>query len=421
LTGDQIDQAMKKIHLLLVLLLFCMAPLSGQRVNNTDLEVRKGASRFEIPFQYVNDFILIEVLFNDVFPLTFIFDTGAEHTILTKREITDILQVNYRRTFTLIGADLQTELYAYLAQGVKLQLNNLRAVNRSILVLAEDYFKFDEISGIKIHGILGADFFRRFIVQIDYTRQKIILHDPTSFKIPKKFETLPIELHRSKPYVGVPVTLQNDTTIQAKLLIDSGASLALLLYTATHPKLQLPANVIRSNIGLGLGGYLEGFLGRVGEIVVADTPLGGVVTNFQDISSVGVDSSYLNNRNGILGNKTLNRFDIIINYVEEELYLRPNKWHKKTFNYDKSGLYVAAFGTYLNEFTIFDVIEGSPAAEAGLRTGDQILSVNHWPALLLNLDAVNNKLKKKAGKRIRIRILRNNIPEVRTFKLRDLI
>ena len=412
---------MKKICLLWVYLIFCAASLSGQRVSNTDLEVRKGTSKFEIPFQYVNDFILIEVLFNDVFPLTFIFDTGAEHTILTKREITDILQVNYRRTFTLIGADLQTELYAYLAQGVKLQLNNLRAVNRSILVLAEDYFKFDEISGFKIHGILGADFFRRFVVEIDYTRQKIILHDPSTFKVPKKFQTLPLELHRSKPYVEVPVTLQNDTTIQAKLLLDSGASLALLLYTATHPKLQLPQNVIRSNIGLGLGGYLEGFLGRVGELVVADTPLGGVVTNFQDISAVGVDSTYLNQRNGILGNKTLSRFDVIINYVTEELYLRPNKWHKKDFDYDKSGLYVAAFGDYLNEFTIFDVIDGSPAALAGLRSGDQILSINRWPSRLLSLDNINNKLKKKAGKRIRLRILRNQDVQVLAFTLQDLI
>lgn len=406
-----------------MLLGFCLlaGSLKGQRMANTDLVVRKGATKFEIPFDYVNDFILVDVLFNDVFPLKFIFDTGAEHTILTKREITDILQVNYRRTFTLIGADLQTELYAYLAQGVKMQLNNLRAVNRSILVLAEDYFKFDEISGIKVHGILGADFFRRFVVEIDYSRKRILLHDPSKFDKPKKFETLPAEIHRSKVYANFGVTLQNDTTLPTKLLIDSGASLALLLYTSTHPKLILPEQVIRSNIGIGLGGYLEGFLGRVGELEVAGTPLGGVVTNFQDISSLAIDSNFLNNRNGIIGNKTLKRFDLIINYVDEEVYLKPNRLRRKAFKYDKSGLYIAAYGKHLNQFTIFDVIDSSPSAIAGLQRGDQILSINRWPAFLMNLDNLNNKLRKKEGKKIRLRILREGEELIFSFKLRELI
>lgn len=412
---------MKKTRLLIVCLCCFASILTAQRIPNTDLEVRKGTTKFEIPFQLVNDFILVDILFNDVFPLKFIFDTGAEHTILTRREITDILQVNYRRTFTLLGADLQTELYAFLAQGVKMELNNLRAINRSILVLAEDYFKFDEISGIKVHGILGVDFFRRFIVEIDYRRQRIILHDPARYSKPKRFDTIPIELHRGKTYAYFPLTLQNDTTLQAKFLLDTGASLALLLYTYTHPALTAPDNVIRSNIGIGLGGYLEGYLGRVGELKMADTPLGGVVTNFQDISQTEIDSSYLNRRNGLIGNKILKRFDLTINYIDEEIYLRPNKLSKKGFEYDKSGLYIAAFGPHLNEFTIVDVIENSPASKVGLKREDHILSINRWPSVFLSLDQLNNRLKKRNGKKIRLRVERNGEILVFTFKLRDLI
>jgi hypothetical protein len=355
-------------------------------------------SKIEIPFEYKNGLIIIEVVFNRIFPLRFIFDTGAEHTILTRREITDLLSVNYRRKFTLYGADLSTELIAYLAQGIQLQIGNLWLPNRNILVLEEDYFNFDEFSGVDIQGILGADVFRRYVVEIDYTREKITFYKREDFKGPGKgFESYPVEFHRSRPYITVPIKSASDSLVQTKLLLDSGSSLPLILYPATSPILTIPEQVVPGQLGLGLGGFLEGVVGRVQEVNLAGTILPDVVTSFQNLGDV-IDSTALNNRNGIIGNQSLEYFHIIIDYVKQKLYLAPVSRKTPEFKFDRSGLFVIASGKYLNEFKIASVVEGSPADEAGLQVDDLLVRINWIPCSLMSLGNIQRKFKKKVGK-----------------------
>jgi len=390
--------AMKKILLLTTLLWLSLVAARGQLY---DINANRNIRKIDIPFEYENNFIIVKVIFNDVFPLKFIFDTGAEHTILTRREITDLLQINYERKFTIKGADLKTDLYAYLATGVQLSINNLVAVNRPILVLEEDYFRVD---------------------RIDYRRQVITLYDPGKFEPPGgKFEEVPVEITRNKPYIVGDTKLTQDTTVAAKYLLDTGASISLLIYTNTHPALDLPPRYIRSKIGMGLGGFLEGFLGRVEQIDIGDAfQLPGVITNFQEIPP-DVDQSFLHGRNGIIGNQVLNRFEIIIDYIGGRMYLEPQRNFNKRFEYDKSGLVIAASGEHLNKFIVVDLIANSPAADAGVQVGDRIVAVNRLPVGLLSLGSITKKLRKREGKRIRLAIVRGEERILFKFRLRRLI
>ena len=381
-----------------------------------------GTKQIDIPFEYQNNFIVVKVLFNDIFPLRFIFDTGAEYTILSKREITDLLSIDYQKRFTLQGADMRTELYAYLARGINLTIGNLRNVNRSILVLEEDYFRFEEFSGIQIHGILGADMFRRFVVKINYKKRIISLLNAEDFRPPRGGGTfeMPVELYRSKPYITTQTTLKGDTTIATKLLLDTGASLALLLYTDTHPNLHLPEKTIPSNIGMGLGGFLQGYLGRVSQLKINDISFDQVVTNFQELPSM-IDSSVTNGRNGIIGNQLLRRFIITLDYTHERLFFSPDAGFKNKYNYDRSGLIIIAAGPNLTKFTIYDVVPNSPAAKVGIRRGDDLKTINGIPTSFFSLEEVIAKFQRKEGKKVRIAIERNNVKLKKEIVLEQLI
>ena len=387
----------------------------------TDLKVPKNFKKIDLSFEYVNNFIILEAKFMENFPMKFIFDTGAEHTIITKKEIIDILQFKYEKRFTIIGSDMSTELYAYLIRGVNLSFKNLKAINRSVLVLEDDYFRFEEFAGINVQGIIGADFFSRFVVKIDYNRKVITLTNPEHFKPPSKnVLTVPIEIKRHKPYLGAQTNFNKDSTVQVKLLLDTGASLALLLHTNTHPHLQLPAKTITTNIGMGMGGYIEGFIGRIQSLSFADVSFPEVATSFQDIVTE-MDTSYLNGRNGILGNKILSRFTITIDYVRNTLFLSPNKDINKKFRFDKSGMLVAAAGINLNRFTVFGVIADSPAARAGILPGDEIRVLNGVPASFLTLEGISRKLQGKTGKRMRLKLKRDRKRIKKEFFLENLI
>ena len=382
----------------------------------------RNMAKVEIPFEYKNNLIIIDVNFQGYLPLKFIFDTGAEHTIISKREITDLLKIPYRKEFKIIGSDMSTEITAFLITGIQLQIADLLLPNRSMLVLDKDHLHLEEVAGVKIHGILGSDIFKRYVVRINYYKKVITFYRAEAFKLPNKgFEKIELEIFKNKPYIKEKVFLSTQDSLPIKLLVDSGAALSLLLHTNSHPQLTIPENAVNGKLAFGLGGFIEGYLGRVRQLEIGKNfRLNEVLTNFQDLHP-GLDTSFLNQRNGLLGNQALSRFDVIIHYPFEELYLRPNKTYRNTFEFDKSGLIIIATGENLTSFSIHEIIENSPAFEMGLQKGDIIKSINLIPSGFLTLKEIGDILKRKEGRRIRLVIKRDKKRMIFKFRLRKLI
>lgn len=393
---------------------------SAQDVPSSIVDIDK--KKIEIPFEYSNHFIIVKLRFNNFLNTRFIFDTGAEHTIIIKKDILKFLPYDYMREIKIVGADLSQTLLAHLITGLNFTTGNLGASHQPLLVLEDDYFRFEEYTGMEIHGILGANIFRNFVVRIDYKNQLITLIRPDLFTPPvKNITSIPIDVHKNKPYINVNLKMQQDSpTIHARLLMDTGAALALMLHNNSHPAIKLPEQVVKGNIGKGLGGFLEGFLGRTAEISFSDLGFKEVITNFQELSG-NIDSSLIYSRNGILGNKILERFEVILDYHRETVYLRPTRDYDQEFEYDKSGLIIVAGGPNLNQFTVQSVIKDSPAGEAGIKEGDIITNLNWWPTWLYSLENVASRLRKKEGKRIKMTIRRNGEKHKFTFHLRKLI
>ncbi|MBC7776352.1 MAG: PDZ domain-containing protein [Phycisphaerae bacterium] len=383
----------------------------------------KGTRQVEIPFEYINNFIILTIAFNGPLPLRFIFDTGAEHTILSKREISDFLQVRYDREFRVKGSDLKTELVAYLARNIQLQIlgKDIIAPNEDILVLKEDYFRFEEYAGLEVHGILAGRVFSRYLLKINYQRKVLTLYERGTYKMHEQgFEPLPLEVFRNKLYLNTHAQLRPDSSAPVKLLLDTGAGMPLMLFTNTHPLIQPSANAIPTNIGMGLGGYLEGFVGRTPGLMLDKFTQKGILTYFQAIDTAQ-DLSYLNDRNGLIGNSILNRFQVVIDYQGATLWLKPTKYYQSEFVYDRSGLSIIASGIRLNHFSVLNVLPDSPAAEAGIHAGDRILRIGWLSASLRTLEELQRILQKKAGKEVKIVVKRDGKLIKKRIVLRDLI
>ena len=376
----------------------------------------------DIPFEYVNNFIILTLQFNRTLPLKFILDTGAEHTIISKREITDLLGVQYEREYRMKGADLKTELIAYLVRRVRFEIpDKVVAPAVDILVLQEDYFRFEEYAGIDVHGILSASVFAKYYIKINYERRVITLYERNSYQpVQAGFSEMPIELLRNKIYLNTRLQIRQDSTIDVKLLVDTGAGLSLLLFSNTDSLLRPPPDAIPSNIGMGLGGYLEGFIGRMQMLDLGKFSQKGIVTYFQTLDTL-LDAEHLNYRNGLIGNVLLNRFQVVFDYQGEAMWLKPAKNYNEEFVYDRSGLNVIAAGVNLNTFSIQSVLPNSPAAEADLRKGDVLLNVGRTPAVLMSLADIQRKFQKAAGKKVKVVVRRDGVRLKKEIVLRDLI
>ena len=402
-----------------VLIAVVNADVVGQR---SDLKVLGRYKRIELPFSIENDFMVINILLDNLLPVRFIIDTGAENTVLLEKSMTDMLKVDYRRTFEVRGADVNNPLVAYLATGIDLRLaDRLLARNRSMLVLEENYFDFERLTGTSVQGILGADFLMRFTVEFDFRKQLMILHKPDDWSPTKKHVEIPSEFVRNRAYLDIPLSVTGSKMAKRRLLLDSGAGLTLLMHTfGDTTDVDLPQLTVPTYIANGLGGNLEGSVGRAREIIIAGKQLENVVTYFQPLDTIGIE--FLNDRQGIVGNRLLRRFNVVINYTHNEVWLRPvgKRWKSK-FQFDRSGLTVLAGGTNLRTYTIASVVPGSPAELVGLKVKDRIVAINGKSVGFMTLSGIIRKFEGKAGKKIKIRYARNGEYHIAVFRLKDLI
>lgn len=410
-----------KAYTLYIIVCTCLcvaAPCAAQKQYR---ELYKSTQRIDIPFELQNNFIVLNISYEGIFPLRFIFDTGAEHTIITKKEIPNLLNTAYYRTITLYGADMRSKVQASIAKRVRLDLPNI-TIFKNVLVLDEDIFQFDKFSGMEIQGILGVEAFAGFVVRINYARRLLSIYPPSVFdeKKFKNYEKIPIDIFQNKPYINALTYIKSDTAQSLRMLLDTGADLAVMFQTDERFDIGLPEHTIKGNIGNGLGGVIEGVLGRIHNINIGNTPISTPISHFQTATLL-YDSTLLHNRQGIIGGEILSRFDIIFDFNQSVIYTKPNKRFKKAFEYDRSGISLVAIGAELNRFLILDVVENSPAALAGVQEGDEIVKVGIFPARFYKMATITQKFHKKVGKKVRITVKRNQNKYKIVFRLKNIL
>lgn len=381
-----------------------------------------GKTRAQFPIEIYNNLIVVPVVLNGALPLKFILDTGVRTTILTQKTFTDILNLSYSRKYTIAGPGGVKLVDAYVTNNVSLELPGVSGRGHAMLVLEEDYLELRNYLGTDVHGILGYELFSRFIIQIDYDKKILTLMTPERFKPSKKFHSMPIRIEDTKPYLTTPVILADGTKLDAKLLVDSGASHGLMLEPSSDSRIRVPDSTVSSVIGRGLGGDITGKIGRIRSLFLGYFRLDDPVANFPDPNSY-FDSLKMGTtaRNGAIGGEVLSRFTVVFNFPAEQIHLRKNSSFKKKFHYNLSGLLVKAKGSRLNVFEVMEVRKQSVSYKAGVMEGDIIISINGISASVLDLNLINGFFNYKPGRRIHLVVQRNGVRHRFDFRLEDQI
>ena len=371
-------------------------------------------------YESYNELIVVPLTINQSLTLKFILDSGARNTILSIKQIGDILGLKYERRYQLVGADRKTVINALLVRNNYLELPGVTASSQPILVLEEDYLKFDQYTGFSLHGIIGADIFTRFVVKLNYKSGIVHLYEPAYFEPPgKRYIGIPIRIENSKPYIELPVVFTDGTRSKIKMLIDTGAGFTLLLHWDKIDSLHISGDFIKGSIGLGLGGALEGYMGRVSRLSIGDFYFDNLITQFQLLDET-IDTAASLGEHGIIGAELLSRFNVIFDYGNQMMYLRPDRNYNRGFKMDRSGIVFLASGETLDVFTVYDVLPGSPADQAGVIKGDVLHKINKRKFQNLQLLDITNMLQDKEGKLVKLELIRDEVKVKIEFELEDL-
>ena len=140
-------------------------------------------------------------------------------------------------------------------------------------------------------------------------------------------------------------------------------------------------------------------MGKINSLAFGPFIFNNLLVSYQDLDS-DIAKNNQNTRNGIIGNQLLFRFRIIIDYPGEKIWLKPKKKFDKPFKFDRSGMSVFAIGPRLNRFMVKSIIPGSPAEEAGIKSGDILAQNRHLARTDLYPQFNHQQVSKARRKRI---------------------
>lgn len=385
---------MRRIVILHIIALMIAGPLLGQQPLGYLFEGDR--VRDTIAFKNESNLIVIPVKINGNGPFKFILDTGSESGMIFDQNIVDTEYVVENRKVPIFSGDgdLVTELL--VARELDLSFGNIRGKSQSLLVFQEYNLDIKNALGVDAMGILGSELFNRFIIEVNYEQELLIFHDPKSFKVPRGYKKVDVDIQDSRPFVEVQIKQKGERKTRVNLLVDSGASSPLFLDAEGNANIQFPKENINHTVGNGIAGIIEGKVGRIKHLRIGSFKFRKVVTSFPinwDVQKEVRDPDDQLIRYGTIGSDALARFHVIYDYFHEAIYLKPNKNYKNKFRFNTIGFRIVALGKNYNQFFVSELIEGSDASKIGINIGDQIIAINGRPVSSFKFSEINTLLR----------------------------
>lgn len=372
-----------------------------------------------ISFDLVRNLVIVPLYINEKGPYHFILDTGVSPMIITDSTILQDLSLQKLRQVKISGLGKGLDLDALLSNQITARIGKASIQNIPTAILKEDVLGLSNYVGTRIYGLIGYHFFNSFVAEINYTGRQLKFWLPDRHqKI--KGEPVPIEILNGKPYTTVKVNMPDQESLAVKVVIDNGASHAISLETLHDQPFPLPPHSISANLGIGLGGPISGNIGRIPSITIGTFNLENVISSYPIYDDAAAKALLLN-RNGNLGAEVLSRFNVTFDYNNDLMYLRRNANYKRPFNHDMSGLEVYVEEKPLKRYFVGRVEPDSPASEAGLEIGDEILTINFINATALDLNDFTRYLRSENGKTLYLSINRLGDLLIKTIKLKKRI
>jgi hypothetical protein len=308
----------------------------------SDVRFTSGRSALKIPFKFHNNHIYVRVSVNGSAPLWFVLDTGAPNIIALKHA--QALGMKLMPGVRSTGSG-EKEIETFLAQGNSLALPGLSVSRQRIVVLPmenleecsneidvdlQGYITRRTQSGTDdqrqpFEGVLGEDFLRQFVVEIDYAAQLINLYDPQGYKYSGQGEAIPLEVRRQHIFLRAPFISAQSGTLTGLFLIYTGFMGALILNTPYVEKHRLlpPAEQTKPYEVCGIGGGAKTKMGKVESLRLGSAEVKAPITLF---SQASVGNMSREDFDGMIGNAVLRRFSVVVfDYSRNRMIVESSK------------------------------------------------------------------------------------------------
>lgn len=354
-------------------LIVAMVLLATACVNSTaknqQTEEKQPIPEGAVEMKY-NRHAYFKVMLRDSIPARMIFDTGSNNLLIDSTFYASTFGEgkNLHRAM-LGGAGNGHELTTLDASGWSYSVGEESHTEQMAIIM-----NLRKILGDGADGLFGLPFMHGKRVEFNYAGgyMRFLV---TEEKIGDDFTAIQCKRLDNIERIIIPlsVTFSDGYTLDGNFLMDTGMPDELSLNSATANRLKAEghlANARRMKFEVGgIGGSRTDNYLTTKQIGIGGKSINNIrITYSENEKGSLADSRY----DGLVGNALFARFDVIFDFVNWVIYLRPNK------NFDKpqSNFYSMAFTPNGDHWKVNALLEGGNAERAGLRQGDRIEAIN---------------------------------------------
>ena len=245
------------------------------------------SSPTEFPFEYREGLLWVQVqVAESQEPLRFLLDSGAEVSVVN---LDTAKRLGLSLGERVNVSSIQTTMTGYWPQKLSANANGV-ALPSDFLAL--DLSKLNAACTQGVDGLIGADFFKGRIVQIDFAEQKIRLLKPSDAAAAKT-DASPLEVRRC----GLCVKASVNGGKPQRLRVDTGCATALQWVTSF-----VQPERCTSKVAIGLAQL---------DIPQTQTTVSLAGHTFLDVPTGLHRDAIFDGEAGLLGNGLLSRFDTV--------------------------------------------------------------------------------------------------------------
>jgi membrane-associated protease RseP (regulator of RpoE activity) len=375
--------------------------VAGAVMGAAQTATQSAAAPVTIPFELVTRHIVVKVKINDSRPLSFVFDTGDKVGIVDTDVAKELgLKLDGQLRVGGAGAD---SLPGSFVKEATWSLPGLEGFSQPVSI-AIPLGRMAARAGHDFDGIIGSDFIKQYVVEVDYQNRVLKLHDKDKFAYSGAGESIPIQLNQmGYPLMDGEVTPNNGESIKGKFVLDLGSSGSLVLMSPVVTQHNLLGNGLKTIKALGVGGaggQSNGQIGRVRSLQIGKFTITNPITLFSEDKAGAMATTQLV---GNIGQLIAGKFKVFLDYTHTRIILEANSSFSQPMDRATAGVVLTTEGKDYSTIRVIDVLENSPAAEAGIRKDDIVLSVDGKPAAELKATKIAELFEKPGTYKLTIR------------------
>jgi hypothetical protein len=304
----------QKFILLLILPVFLYETTQGQ-----------SGPQYVIPFTLRNNKTILPVRVGDSRPLNIILDSGMgwDGLLLFNPDLMDSLHLKNPVQANLGGGGGGNASSAMMFDSSGFSIGTFQFSNQRIVILqGESFRKFPN------DGVTGHSLFGHYAVEVNYNNQTLVLHKPGELHVDTSWVRIALFFRDYNiPWMNARIVINDEQPIDIACYIDYASSEAIELLLKPNQKFTLPVETSDYYLGRGLSGDIQGKKGKIAKVMIGPFEIKDVVAAFTPAEI----RSKQPGADGIIANNLLRRFNLIFDYENKVLYIKPNSKFSEPF------------------------------------------------------------------------------------------